>query len=81
MQANIAKFIATLFKSKIGCSLFGHQLKTTRNITHHFKEYKCQNCHLELTNDEKGRKIFLTPEHKIINETLDRFYQKRHGLL
>lgn len=63
------------------CSFFGHQLITSRNVTNHFKEYKCCKCHLELTNDEKGRKIFLTPELKDINETLVLFYQKRHHLV
>jgi hypothetical protein len=29
---------------------------TTRNITDHFKEYKCTVCALELTNDEKETK-------------------------
>lgn len=66
---------------KLWCSIFGHQFITTRNVTNYFKEYKCSKCHLELTNDENGRKIFLTPELKDINETLVLFYQKRHHLV
>ncbi|MDI5887856.1 DUF1660 family phage protein [Flavobacterium sp. LB1P51] len=62
---------------KILCLLFGHKIITTRNITNHFKEFKCTVCELELTNDEKGRKTFLTPELKEINETLIGFYNKR----
>jgi hypothetical protein len=62
---------------KILCSLFGHRFITTRNITNHFKEFKCTICHLELTNDENGQKTFLTPELKKINETLNRFYKKK----
>ena len=65
-------------KRKILCSFFGHRIITTRNITKHFKEYKCTVCHLELTNDVKGTKIFLTPEHKDINDTLIQLYKKRH---
>jgi hypothetical protein len=34
-----------------------------------------------LTNDEKGKKIFLTPELKDINETLGNFYKRRHHLV
>ncbi len=64
-------------RKKILCSLFGHKIITTRNVTNHFKEYKCTVCNLELTNDEKGRKTFLTPELKEINETLMGFYKKR----
>ena len=62
---------------KILCSLLGHKFIVTRNITNHFKEFKCTVCQLELTNDEKGRKTFLTPELKEINETLIGFYNKR----
>ena len=62
---------------KILCSLFGHKIITTRNVTNHFKEYKCTVCNLELTNDENGQKTFLTPELKEINETLIGFYKKR----
>jgi len=69
------------FIGKLRCSLFGHHFVTTRNITNHFKEFKCSKCHLELTNDEKGRKIFLSPKLKEINETLVDFYQKRHHLV
>ena len=69
------------FGRKLWCSFFGHQFVTTRNVTNHFKEYKCSKCNLELTNDEKGHKIFLTPELKDINETLVLFYQKRHHLV
>ncbi len=69
------------FTGKVWCSIFGHQMVTTRNVTDHFKEYKCCTCQLELTNDEKGKKIFLTPELKDINETLVNFYQRRHHLV
>lgn len=52
---------------------------TTRKVTNHFKEFKCTVCHIELTNDEKGQKTFMTPELKDINETLFSFYQKKHA--
>jgi hypothetical protein len=70
-----------LFGRKMWCSLFGHKIVTTRTITNHFKEYECSHCRLEMTNDEKGRRIFMTPELKDINETLVLFYQKRHHLV
>jgi len=63
---------------KILCSFFGHKITTTRNVTNHFREYKCSVCGLELTNDLKGHKIFLTPELKDINESLISLYKKRH---
>ncbi len=66
---------------KVRCSFFGHHFETSRNITDHFKEYKCTVCQLELTNDEKGQIVSLTPKHRIINDTLVYFYQKRHHLI
>ncbi|WP_074722924.1 hypothetical protein [Flavobacterium frigoris] len=63
---------------KLYCSLFGHRIITTRNITNHFKEYKCTVCELELTNDEKGKKTYLTPELKDINNTLKSFCSKKN---
>lgn len=64
---------------KIGCQLAGHRFVTTRCVTKYFKEYRCKNCGLELTNDETGKKIFLSPTHREINETLSQFYQKRQN--
>lgn len=58
------------FSGGIICSLFGHKTVTTRNVSNHFKEYKCSICGLELTNDLYGNKVFLTPELKDINESL-----------
>lgn len=69
------------FGGKVWCSLFGHQYVITKDVTNHFKEYTCRHCQLQLTNDVRGHKIFLTPEYKAINETLALFYQKKHHLL
>lgn len=63
---------------KMWCCMFGHHFVKTRNVTGHFKEYQCQTCGREQTNDAKGDRIFMTPELKDINETLLSFYQKRH---
>lgn len=68
-------------KGKVWCSLFGHHFETSRSVTNHFKEYKCSVCQHEITNDEKGHKISLTPKNRIINDTLVHFYQKRHHLI
>lgn len=75
---NTAQNREKFFSRKILCSFFGHKIITTRNVTNHFKEFKCSVCGLELTNDLKGHKTFLTPELKEINETLIRLYQKRN---
>lgn len=66
---------------KVLCSLMGHKFIVTRNITNHFKEFKCTVCQIELTNDDNGRKTFLTPELKEINETLRGFHNKKLHLV
>jgi len=75
---NTTKNRKNISSRKILCSLFGHKIVTTRNVTNHFKEYKCSICGLELTDDLKGHKTFLTPELKDINEALLSLYKKRH---
>lgn len=66
---------------KILCTLFGHHFIVSREVTEHFKEYKCTCCDLELTNDLRGHKTFLTPELKSINETLFYVNKRRHLLI
>ncbi len=70
-----------LLSKKLLCSFFGHNLVIKRNVTPNFREFECTNCHLELTNNVKGEKIFLTPHLKDVNETLFNFYNKRHHLV
>ncbi|RVT77385.1 hypothetical protein EOD40_06130 [Flavobacterium sufflavum] len=62
---------------KFLCSIFGHNIVTSKEITNNLKEYKCTVCKMELTNDEKGGITFLTPELKEINKALDTFCQKK----
>ena len=75
----ITFLIPVYLVGKIGCHLAGHRFVTTRSVTKYFKEYRCKNCGLELTNDENGKKVSLTPSHREINETLSQFYQKRQN--
>jgi hypothetical protein len=62
---------------KLLCSIFGHNIVTSKKITTNFKEYRCTICNMELTNDEKGGITFLTPELKEINGALETFCQKK----
>jgi hypothetical protein len=64
---------------KLLCTCFGHKLEIKRNITPNFREFECSVCHVELTNDDKGKKTFLTPHLKEVNETLYNFYTRRHS--
>nr|WP_315163990.1 DUF1660 family phage protein [uncultured Flavobacterium sp.] len=74
---NTIEIKRNFLNKKLLCSLFGHRFIKTRNVTDHFKEYKCTVCKLELTNNEKGEITSLTPELKEINETLIGFYKKK----
>ncbi len=75
---NALQLKEVFFSKKILCSCFGHKLIVKRNVTPNFKEYECSVCHLELTNDELGSKIILTPQLKEVNQTLFNFYQKKY---
>jgi hypothetical protein len=74
---SIVELKSAFFNKSNLCAIVGHKFITTRNVTNHFKEYKCTNCQLELTNDAKGHPHFLTPELREINETLMSLYNKR----
>ena len=78
---DISTIKSNYFGGKIWCSIFGHNYSITKNVTEHFKEYTCKQCQHQLTNNAKGKIVFMTQEHKEINETLALFYQKRHGLV
>lgn len=78
---HIMSFLEIMSKfvdKKTACSIFGHKIVTVRNVTNHFKEYKCTVCQLELTNDLQDKKTFLTPRLKEINETLLNHYTRKH---
>lgn len=75
---NTLLFKSKLQPAKILCSIIGHRLETTKNITEYIKEYKCSCCGLELTNNYKGTKNILTPELKEVNITVMDFYHRRH---
>lgn len=71
-------FISNFTDKKTACSIFGHKIVTVRNVTHHFKEYKCTFCNVELTNDLQDKKMFLTPQLKEINETLSNHFMRKN---
>ncbi|MFC5682927.1 hypothetical protein ACYE2N_03240 [Flavobacterium sp. MAHUQ-51] len=62
---------------KLYCTLFGHDIVTSRSITNHLKEYKCKTCQMELTNNEAGAITLLTPELREVNEALVSFCKKK----
>ena len=75
---NFSDFMSKFADKKTACSIFGHKIVIVKNVTGHFKEYKCTVCQLELTNDLQDRKTFLTPKLREINETLSQHYIRKN---
>jgi hypothetical protein len=61
----------------IYCSIFGHEFVVSKQVTHHVKEYKCKQCHFQMTTDGRGKLTPLTPKYKEINAILESIYLKR----
>ena len=59
-----------MVKKNYRCSLLGHRFVETKKVNHHFSEFECKTCKIQVTNDTRGQKITLTTKLKEINETL-----------
>lgn len=65
---------------KVYCSLFGHQLRVSKNITNHVHEYKCKKCGMEMTDTADGLLARLTPKFKETNAYLAKIHKKRKSV-
>ncbi|TXE13208.1 hypothetical protein FUA26_05285 [Seonamhaeicola algicola] len=59
------------------CKVFGHDLRVSKNITFHVKEYTCKNCGKEYTTSGSGNLTELTPKYKDINRVLENIHYRR----
>ncbi len=59
------------------CSIFGHKLKVSKNVTDHIHEYQCTKCRVEMTDTANGLLARLTPKFKETNKFLANFYKRR----
>lgn len=59
-----------IVKKSYYCTLFGHRYVETKKVNNHFREFECELCRIQATNDVRGQKIMLTTKLKDINETL-----------
>jgi len=59
------------------CSIFGHKLKVSKNVTDHIHEYQCAKCKVEMTDTANGLLARLTPKFKETNKYLANFYKRR----
>ncbi|WP_459210184.1 hypothetical protein [Aquimarina rhabdastrellae] len=65
--------------SKIYCSVFGHNYKLSKKVTHHINEYTCCNCKEQITTNSNGRLEVLTPKLKEINQALEFVHAKKQA--
>ncbi|RZJ36224.1 MAG: hypothetical protein EOO51_02405 [Flavobacterium sp.] len=70
-------YIGNAFGGKLLCTFFGHKFRTTRIVTNYFRESECTVCGLQVTNDDNGKLISLTPEQREINHELVNMHNKR----
>ncbi len=63
--------------SKIYCALFGHDYVTSKQVTHHIKEYTCSHCGEQATTNSRGRLEVMTPKLKEINDALASVHAKK----
>ncbi|RNC87190.1 MAG: hypothetical protein ED556_07150 [Winogradskyella sp.] len=61
----------------LACSLYGHDLKVTKKITSHIKEYQCQKCKKKYTTSPSGSITELTQKRQEINTVLENMHQKK----
>lgn len=59
------------------CKMFGHDLKVTREVTLHVKEFACKQCKKEFTTSSNGNLIELTSKYKEINRVLEHIRERR----
>ncbi|GAA4309072.1 hypothetical protein GCM10023115_36210 [Pontixanthobacter gangjinensis] len=68
----------TLFSfAKVYCSVFGHKLRVSKNITNHVHEYRCKKCGMEMTDTADGLLARLTPKFKETNAYLAKIHERR----
>ncbi len=63
--------------SRIYCALFGHDYITSKQVTHHIKEYTCSHCGEQATTNSRGRLEVMTPKLKEINDALASVHAKK----
>lgn len=71
------KFSKIFSFGKVHCSIFGHSLRVSKNITDHVHEYKCAKCGIEMTDTANGLLARLTPRFKETNAYLAKIHKRR----
>ena len=67
----------SFYISKIYCSIFGHNYVTSKQVTHHIKEYTCSHCGEQATTNSRGKLELMTPKLREINDLLASVHAKK----
>ncbi|MGC6431084.1 MAG: hypothetical protein ACON5F_08585 [Jejuia sp.] len=62
---------------KLYCLLVGHDLKVTKHITNHIKEYQCTCCKEKFTTSPTGQITILTDTREEANTVLKHIHTRR----
>lgn len=63
--------------NKMICRFMGHDLRVSKNITNHIREYRCCRCGEEMTDSANGLLEKLTPRFRETNAFLAKIHQRR----
>lgn len=61
------------------CRIVGHSIKLSKEYKTHQREYVCDTCKCQYTEDKNGFLTPLTPKWKRVNEVMEQFYLRRQA--
>lgn len=63
--------------TRLKCRILGHKIKLSKEYATHQREYTCDVCKMQYTEDNSGYLTPLTPKLKRVNEVMEQFYMRR----
>ncbi len=63
--------------SRLRCRFVGHNISLSKEYETHQREYICNACKCQYTEDKNGYLTPLTPKLKRVNEVMEQFYLRR----
>ena len=65
--------------SRLRCRVVGHKITLSKEYETHQREYVCNACKCQYTEDKNGYLTPLTPKLKRVNEVMEQFYLRRQS--
>jgi transposase-like protein len=63
--------------TRLRCRIVGHDIHLSKEYKTHQREYVCDACKSQYTEDNNGFLTPLTPKWKRVNEVMEQFYLRR----